>query len=155
MAEWVLRRALGALARLSDGRRAEFTSRLGISAQESARGDDIGRRMFVPFHEHGTISQFEVYGKLPEHDWEAYWARHGNTQRLDLILEPVNDSANRYKLSKHADVLMLFYVLSAEELGELFASLGYPFECDTIPRKIAYYTGRASHGPTLCRVSYA
>jgi HAD superfamily hydrolase (TIGR01509 family) len=35
-------------------------------------------------------------------------ARYGNIQRLDLILEGENDSANRYKVSKQPDVLMLF-----------------------------------------------
>ena len=44
---------------------------------------------------------------------------------------------------------MLFYLFSAEELGELFARLGYPFEHETIPRNVAYYAGRSSHGSTL------
>ena len=35
-------------------------------------------------------------------------------------------SPNRYKLSKQADVLMLFYLLSADELDQLFKRLGYP-----------------------------
>jgi trehalose/maltose hydrolase-like predicted phosphorylase len=50
---------------------------------------------------------------------------------------------------------MLFYLFSAEELGELFERLGYPFEYETIPRNIDYYADRASHGSTLCRVVYA
>ena len=107
--------------------------------------------MFVPFHD-GVISQFEGYDSLRELDWEDYRRRYGNIQRLDLILEAENDSANRYKLSKQADVLMLFYLFSSEELRELFDRLGYPFEHETIPRNVAYYTGRASHGSTLCRV---
>ena len=108
--------------------------------------------MFVPFHDHGIISQFEGYEKLRELDWEEYRARYGNIQRLDLILEQENDSANRYKLTKQADVLMLFYLFSSEELGELFERLGYPFEYETIPRNIAYYADRSSHGSTLSRV---
>ena len=63
--------------------------------------------------------------------------------------------ANRYQLSKQADVLMLFYLFSAEELQELFERLGYPFEYETIPRNVAYYTERSSHGSTLSRVVYA
>ncbi|HEX6297535.1 MAG TPA: beta-phosphoglucomutase family hydrolase [Burkholderiales bacterium] len=155
MAVWVLCRALEVLGLLSDVRRAEIATRLGLSAQEIARWDDISRRIFVPFHEDGIISQFEGYEKLRELDWEAYRTRYGNIQRLDLILEAENDSANRYKLSKQADVLMLFYLFSAEELGELFERLGYSFEHETIPRNIAYYTGRSSHGSTLCRVVHA
>jgi len=155
MAAWVLCRALEVLELLSDVRRAELTTRLEISAQEIARWDDISRRMFVPFHDDGIISQFEGYEKLRELDWKAYRTRYGNIQRLDLILEGENDSANRYKLSKQSDVLMLFFLFSAEELGGLFERLGYAFEYETIPRNIAYYSGRSSHGSTLCRVVHA
>ena len=111
--------------------------------------------MYVPFHDDGIISQFEGYEKLRELDWEHYRTRYGNIQRLDLILEMENDSANRYKVSKQADVLMLFYLFSSEEIGELFERLGYPFEYETIPRNVAYYAARSSHGSTLCRVVYA
>lgn len=151
MAVWVLCRALEVLELLSDMPRADLTTRLAISTEETARWDDISRRMFVPFHD-GVISQFEGYEALRELDWEDYQRRYRNIQRLDLILEAEKDSANRYKLSKQADVLMLFYLFSADELGELFDRLGYPFEYETIPRNVAYYTGRSSHGSTLCRV---
>lgn len=151
MAVWVLCRALDVLALLSDIRRNELTTRLGISGEEMARWDDISRRMFVPMHD-GVISQFEGYESLQELDWEDYRSRYDNIQRLDLILEGEDDSANRYKVSKQADVLMLFYLFSAQELGELFERLDYPFEYETIPRNVAYYVARLSHGSTLCRV---
>jgi beta-phosphoglucomutase family hydrolase len=155
MAAWVLRRALEVLELLSEMRRAELTTRLGLTADEIARWDDISRRMYVPFHDDVIISQFEGYETLRELDWEDYRTRYGNIQRVDLILESENDSPNRYKLSKQADVLMLFYLFSAEELAELFTRLGYPFERGTIPRNVAYYAGRTSHGSTLCRVVHA
>jgi trehalose/maltose hydrolase-like predicted phosphorylase len=155
MAVWVLCRALDVLDLLPDIRRAELVRRLGLSAQEIARWGDISRRMVVPFHGDGIISQFEGYEKLAELDWEGYRARYGNIQRLELILEAENDSANRYKLSKQADVLMLFYLFSSEELGQLFARLGYPFEPETIPRNVAYYDCRSTHGSTLSRVVHA
>ena len=104
MAVWVLCRAMEVLDLLSDVRRAELTTRLGISSEEIARWDDISRRMYVPFHDDGIISQFEGYDKLRELDWQNYRTRYGNIQRLDLILEAENDSPNRYKLSKQADV---------------------------------------------------
>ena len=153
MAVWVLCRALDVLDLLPDIRRSELTTRLALPAEEIARWDDISRRMYVPFHDDGIISQFEGYDRLRELDWEEYRTRYGNIQRLDLILEAENDSANRYKLSKQADVLMLFYLFSSEELGELFARLDYPFEYETIPRNVAYYASRSSHGSTLSRVT--
>ena len=155
MAVWVLCRALDVLDLLPDIRRAELITRMGLSAQEIARWNDVSRRMFVPFHGDGLISQFEGYETLAELDWQDYRARYGNIQRLELILEAENDSANRYKLSKQADVLMLFYVFSAEELGELFTRLGYPFEHGGIPRNVVYYDSRSSHGSTLSRVVHA
>jgi len=152
MAVWVLCRALEVLDLLPDLRRAELTTKLGLSREELARWDDISRRMYLPLQKDGIISQFEGYEKLREFDWEDYQTRYGNIQRLDLILEGENDSPNRYQLSKQADVLMLFYLFSAEELGELFERLEYPFEYHTIPRNVAYYSARVSHGSTLCRV---
>src|SRR5688500_18812464 len=80
-----------------DLRRAELMTRLRLSAVETARWDDISRRMYVTFHGDGIISQFEGYEQLAELDWEAYRTRYGNIQRLDLILEAENDSPNRYK----------------------------------------------------------
>jgi trehalose/maltose hydrolase-like predicted phosphorylase len=155
MAVWVLCRAKDVLDLLPDIRRAELMERLGLSAEETVRWDDISRRMFVPFHGDGIISQFEGYDELVELDWKAYELRYGNIQRLELILEAENDSANRYKLSKQADVLMLFYLFSADELRALFERLGYPFEHETIPRNVAYYDQRSSHGSTLSRVVHA
>ena len=35
------------------------------------RWEDISRRMFVPFHDDGIISQFEGYEELEELDWEV------------------------------------------------------------------------------------
>jgi trehalose/maltose hydrolase-like predicted phosphorylase len=50
---------------------------------------------------------------------------------------------------------MLFYLFSSEELGALFTRLGYAFEYETIPRNVAYYDARSSHGSTLSRVVHA
>ena len=46
MAVWVLCRALDVLDLLPDIRRAELMTRLGLSADEIARWDDISRRMY-------------------------------------------------------------------------------------------------------------
>ena len=154
MAAWVLCRALEALEALPDIRRAELVSLLELGPEELARWKDVSCRMYVPFHD-DVVSQFEGYGELAELDWERYRLRYGNIQRLDLILEAENDSANRYKLSKQADVLMLFYLFSARELCGLFARLGYALDEEAIRRNVAYYDSRSSHGSTLSRVVHA
>src|SRR6185437_13521247 len=74
---------------------------------------------------------------------------------LDLILEAEGDSPNCYKLSKQADVLMLFYLFSADELKALFTRLGYPFDGALIPKTINYYLRRTSHGSTLSGTVHA
>jgi beta-phosphoglucomutase family hydrolase len=155
MAVWVLWRALDVVDRLSSMRRAELMTQLDLGREELARWADITRRMYVPIQPDGIISQFEGFDSLRELDWQLYRAKYGDIQRLDLILEAEGDSPNRYKLCKQADVLMLFYLFSAEELGALFARLGYPFDYDTIPRNVAYYDSRSSHGSTLSRVVHA
>lgn len=155
MAVWVLCRAKDVLDVLPEVRRAELAAQLQLSAEETARWEDISRRMFVPFHGDGIISQFEGYDRLAELDWDGYRRQYGNIQRLDRILEAENDRANRYEVSKQADVLMLFYLFSADELRALFDRLGYPFSHETIPRNVAYYDQRSSHGSTLSRVVHA
>jgi trehalose/maltose hydrolase-like predicted phosphorylase len=130
-------------------------ARLGIGDDELARWQDMSRRMFVPFHGDGIISQFEGYDELKELDWDAYRAKYGNIQRLDRILRAEGDDPNRYKITKQADVVMLFYLFSDEELREVFGRLEYDYRPDTAARNVAYYDRRTSHGSTLSFVTHA
>ncbi len=148
MAVWVLRRALDVLDSLDPQRRAEIIESIGLGPSETGLWRQMIRRMFVPFHD-GVISQFEGYVDLEELDWEDYRQRYDNIQRLDRILEAEGRSVNGYKASKQPDVLMLFYLLSADELRDLLGDLGYKLEPETIPRTIEYYISRTSHGSTL------
>src|SRR5260221_12949839 len=50
---------------------------------------------------------------------------------------------------------MLFFLLSADELGELLDRLGFRLEPDTISKTVEYYIGRTSHGSTLSAVVHA
>ena len=155
MVVWVLCRALEVIELVPVDRYEALRDKLGLRQEELERWEDISRKMLVVFHGDGIISQFEDYDLLEEFDWEGYRKKYGNIQRLDRILEAEGDTPNRYKLSKQADVLMLFYLLSADELREIFHRLNYPFEYETIPRNIDYYLERTSHGSTLSRVVHA
>lgn len=152
---WTLLRAADALDAIPARARTELAERLQLRPEEVQRWDHIGRKMFVPFHGDGVISQFEGYAQLAELDWAAYRKRYHDIQRLDRILEAEGDDVNRYQAAKQADVLMLFYLLSADELGPLFERLGYRLGRDTIPRTIDYYLARTSHGSTLSAVVHA
>jgi trehalose/maltose hydrolase-like predicted phosphorylase len=155
MAVWVLCRALELVDLLPQQRRGELCEELGLDDAEIARWEDVSRKMRVVFHEDGVMSQFEGYQGLAELDWDDYRQRYGDISRLDRILEGEDDTPNAYKASKQADVLMLFYLLSADELRTIFERLGYAFEPQTIPRTIDYYMQRTSHGSTLSRVVHA
>ncbi len=154
MAVWVIMRAIEALDLIPLPNRLDLLETLGLHGSELARWDEVSRRMFVPFHD-GVISQFEGYGELAELDWDGYLRRYGNIQRLDRILEAENDDINRYKASKQADTLMLLYLLSSDELRELFDRLGYRFTPDQIPKTVEYYVARTSHGSTLSAVVHS
>ncbi|MDA2891231.1 trehalose-phosphatase [Mycolicibacterium sp. BiH015] len=154
MAVWVILRALETLERVPLSYRLTLLEKLGIDDDELVRWEDVSRRMFVPFHD-GVISQFEGYERLRELDWETYRTRYGDLRRLDRILDAENDSTNNYKAAKQADTVMLFYLLSADELYELFDRLGYTFSPEQIPATIDYYRSRTSHGSTLSAVVHS
>ncbi|HKJ98448.1 MAG TPA: glycosyl hydrolase family 65 protein [Desulfotignum sp.] len=155
MATWVLDRALNALDILPVDWMQEICENLEITQEDKDLWWDISRKMRVVFHDGNIISQFEHYDQLKELDWDKYREKYINIQRMDRILEAEGDSANRYKVSKQADVLMLFYLFSAPELRTLFKQLGYPFEYETIPKNIEYYVQRTSYGSTLSWVVHS
>jgi trehalose/maltose hydrolase-like predicted phosphorylase len=111
--------------------------------------------MFVPFHDDGIISQFEGYEALQELDWDRYREKYGNIQRLDRILRAEGNDPNRYKVTKQADTVMLFFLFTEEELSSLFERLGYEYRPDTASTNVAYYDRRTSHGSTLSFLTHA
>ena len=155
MAVWCISTAQDCLDTLPPGWRTALRSDIALTDDELDHWADITRRMFVPFHKDGLISQFEGYENLREFDWEGYREHYGNIERLDRILEAEGDTPNRYKLSKQADVLMLFYLFSAEQLTALLHKLGYAFDPATIPRTVEYYIARTSHGSSLSHVVHS
>lgn len=154
MAVWVLSRALDILRVLPAPRREELVATLHLTQTELAAWEQIMLRMRIVFHD-GVISQFEHYDRLKEFDWDGYTGRYGNIQRLDRILEKEGDTPNHYKVAKQADTLMLFYLLSMDQLTQLFAGLGYSFDEETVARTIRYYAERTSHGSTLSGVVHS
>lgn len=155
MAAWVLTRACQVLELLPPDCTRRLREQLHITEEEIQRWQDVSRRLFVPFNEDGIISQFEGYDDLEEYDWSGAREKHGDIHRLDRILEAEGDDTNRYKASKQADVLMLFYLLSGEELQHIFEQLDYPFDPHTIAKNVDYYLQRTSHGSTLSWVVHS
>jgi trehalose/maltose hydrolase-like predicted phosphorylase len=155
MVAWLCGIAGQLLPLLPTSRAEALRTRLGIGDDELAVWQDMSRRMFVPFLGDGIISQFEGYEDLEELDWDAYRAKYGNIQRLDRILRAEGKDPNRYKVTKQADTVMLFFLFRQEELSEIFGRLGYDYRADTLARNVEYYDRRTSHGSTLSFVTHA
>lgn len=154
MVVWLLQRALRCVEILPDRRRRQLLDLLDIRRSDLERWEHMTRKMRLAWHD-GVLSQFEGYERLKELDWEDYRARYGNIGRLDRILEAEGDSTNNYRLSKQADVLMLFYLLSEEEISEIVERLGYPYDRLLPARCVDFYLQRTAHGSTLSKLVHA
>jgi alpha,alpha-trehalase len=155
MVSWTLTRTLDTIRLMPEDRRIQLLASLRLQKNELELWDDISRNLIVPIDEDGIILQFDGYDELEEFDWDAYTEKYGKIQRLDRILEQEGADPNRFKIAKQADVLMLFFLFSSEEMKELLSNLGYSFSPDMIPRNIEYYSSRTSHGSTLSWTTHA
>jgi len=155
MVVWLLEQTLKLLESMESSQQRILRERLSLNDAELQRWRDITQKMTVPFLPNGLIAQFEGYENLKEFDWNGYRERYGNIERLDRILKAEGDSPDHYKLSKQADVLMLFYLLPPRDLRRLVEQLGYELPGDVTESHVAYYRERTSHGSTLSKVVHA
>lgn len=153
MAAWTITRALELYDNLPEDHRIQITEKLNLTDAEIENWDKVSRRLYVPWHKDGIINQFDGYEDLKEfpHKSNGYI----DEEKVKEILEEQGGHLNQYKVSKQADVLMLFYVFSAEELEAIFGRLGYEFPLNTIPSTISYYMKHTVDHSTLSRVTHA
>ncbi len=155
MVAWICDVAGRLLDMLPERRRRALAERIELTDQEIETWRQMSHKMYVPFLADGIISQFEGWENLEELDWDSYRREYGNIQRLDRILRAEGKEPDRYKLSKQADTVMLFYLFRQDELMQIFARLGYVYTSETLHKTVAYYDARTSHGSTLSFVAYA
>ncbi len=155
MVAWISEVAGKLLDMLPERRRRRLSQQIGLTAQEIATWKEMSRKMYVPFLADGVISQFEGWERLEELDWDAYRQKYGNIQRLDRILRAEGTDPDRYKVSKQADAVMLFYLFPQDELQLMFERLGYPYTPETLRKTVTYYDARTSYGSTLSFVVFA
>ena len=155
MAAWVMQKAVEILEIIDTRRKEELLQTLEINDMEIQLWKEISHKMYVPFIGHGIINQFDGYEELEEFPWEEYREKYDDIHRLDRILENENKDPNSFKASKQADVLMLFYLFSKDEISTIFNRLGYELSEDCIYKNIEYYRKRTSHGSTLSRVVFS
>lgn len=155
MTAWVLLRATDTARLLADRPDPAAVESLDISPDELRRWTHIASHLRIVFNSDGTLSQFDGYDRLAPIDLDRYRARYPTSGRLDLVLDSEDDSTNRYQVSKQPDSLMLLYLLSAEELRELLAHLGYPLDADAIVRTVERYSRSSTYGSTLSNVVHS
>lgn len=155
MVAWLFQKACETTEIISGSRLDEITGELNIGRDDISEWKKMSSRMYLPLKEDGIIEQFEGYDKLMEFPWEEYRRKYGDIARLDRILEGEGISIDHFKAGKQADVLMLFYLFSEEELAGLFRTMGYNFTHEMIVKNINYYRERTSHGSTLSRLVFS
>jgi trehalose/maltose hydrolase-like predicted phosphorylase len=134
-----------------------LVEKTGFKPEEMKLWRDIVSRMNVVISKDQIISQFDGYMDLKELDWESYRSKYGNIGRLDRILKAEGDSPDRYRLSKQADVLMIYYLLSPGQVKHILELMGYKVgdELELMRRNYEYYVQRTSHGSTLSFIVHA
>lgn len=155
MAAWLFARIGDLAERLHQHGRTDVLEHVALGAAELTRFDRLSRSLHVPFLADGVIAQFDGYDRLAPIDLDAYRQRYGTIGRLDLILEAEGDAVRRYQVTKQADVLMLLYLLSAEELRGVLGRLGYPLPPVAVRRTVAHYAGRVVDGSSLSAIVHA
>ncbi|MFC2099251.1 glycoside hydrolase family 65 protein [Candidatus Bipolaricaulota bacterium] len=155
MASWCIEKALLALDRLDAHTRSAVARQIGLTSRETTRWRKIASGIRIPVLPNGLMAQFEGYEELEELDWAAYRAKYGSIGRLDRILKAEERSPDRYKLSKQADVCMLFYLFDFSELSGLLSRAGYELTEEKRHGTIEYYRQRTSHGSTLSHIVFA
>ncbi len=155
MVAWISEVAGEVLDMLPARRREALRAKSGLADEEVEKWGEMSRKMFIPFHGDGIISQFEGYENLEDLDWDAYREKYGNIQRLDRILRAEGDDPDRYKLAKQADTVLLFFLFPEDEMRRIFERLGYELTPEMVERSIDYYDLRTSHGSTLSFIAHA
>jgi trehalose/maltose hydrolase-like predicted phosphorylase len=152
MVVWLLHHAVELLEMLPENNKKWLLAELKIDEKELERWTRIASKMVIFFHDESIISQFEHYNELIELNWGEYRQRYIDISRIDNILESEGDDVNKYKVAKQADVLMLFYLLTLDELKKIFSGLGYTFDASMLLKNIEYYSERTTYGSTLSHV---
>jgi len=152
---WAFKRAFDLLDWMSTPASESLKKKLNLTDEEIARWEDISIKLNIPLSDEGILEQYAGYFELDELDWDYYQSKYENIHRMDRILKAEGKSADAFKVSKQADVLMTFYLLSTDEIKNILVSSGYQIPDDLLRKNFYYYLNRTSHGSTLSRLVHA
>src|SRR5690606_10619152 len=101
----------------------QLMDKLDLREEQFDHWDELSRKLQLCFAD-GVISQFEGFHKLQPFDVQQLPEQYRNA-RVDWALQAQGESTDQYQVTKQADTLTLFYLLSEVEVAELFQRLGY------------------------------
>ncbi len=131
--------------------------KINIDDKELAHWKEIAANLNLVISNDGVIAQYDGYFDLNELDWEKYRSKYDNIRRMDRILKAEGDSPDHYKVSKQADTLMMFFLLSPGEVKNTLKNMGYHFDDarELLSKNYDYYVNRTSHGSTLSYIVHS
>jgi len=151
---WLIHKTIETVEYLPEEVLEHLSEKIGFQMAEIEKWKDIVNKMNVVINDDHIISQFDGYMDLLEIDWDHYRERYGDIHRLDRILKSEGDSPDMYKVTKQADMLMTFYILSPGQVKNILEIMGYELcdELELIKKNYEYYISRTSHGSTLSHI---
>ncbi|MCG8571752.1 MAG: beta-phosphoglucomutase, partial [Spirochaetes bacterium] len=158
MVVWLLEKAIMIVEDiLSPKAKERIFNKIQLKEEEIKLWKQISTNMKINIGSDQIVEQFAGYRNLDELDWEDYRQRYNNIQRLDRILKSENKKSDDYQLSKQADFLMTFYLITPQKVKEILNRLGYTIqnELDLLEKNYHFYLDRTSHGSTLSKVVHA
>jgi trehalose/maltose hydrolase-like predicted phosphorylase len=155
MAAWTLRGALAQRQRLPPASWEALCRRCGLSDAALRHWETVSRRLRLCWSQDGDVLlQFQGFDRLQAPQPDMVRSREGKP-RLDWVLEAQGDSADRWQVTKQADVLMLLYLFRPEELDALVHRLGYRPPAGWCRRTADFYLQRLTHESSLCKPACA
>jgi alpha,alpha-trehalase len=152
VAVWTICRALELLDIMPPDHREHVRTRLNVTDAEVEHWQDVSRKMFIPLMKNGLIEEFEGYEDLDE--FPGLKDGKIDHDQLQQSLQENSGYLNQYKISKQADVLMLGFLFSQNELEELVERLGYEKSCVALDRLADFYMPRTANDSTLSRIPH-
>ncbi len=155
MTSWMFSKAETILNSISNNSKKELAEKINFQLVELEQWQKIQRNLNLVIDNEGIISQYDGYFDLKELDWDYYRNKYSDVHRMDRVLKAEGKSADDYKVSKQADMLMIYYNLNNEEVSSIISDLNYELPENYLEKNLNYYLQRTSHGSTLSRVVHA
>ncbi|WMY97074.1 MAG: glycoside hydrolase family 65 protein [Arsenophonus sp.] len=133
----------------------DITNQVHINKFFLEKIKDIKTKLVLSINDENIIGQFDGYFLLEEMDWKKYRNKYGNIYRLDRILRAEGKLSDNYKITKQADLLMIFNNFDQDIVKRILKNMNYSMPDNYIEKNFNYYFPRTSHGSTLSRIVHA